>query len=705
MLRSRDIKMKPKLIGVFLLAGIIPLIIITLIIINRVEKVMLKQAFDKLKAVKVVKKNQIINFFDDTFIDLETFSGSRDVVALFDRLMQYSKNIGTAHDGPFNVSTDEYEKIWEEYGKQIYDYYQSKGFYDIFLISAAHSHVLYSCAKKSDLGENLRYGKYRNNSLHKLFEKVLQSQGAATVDFEPYAPNNNEPAGFAGYPIRRDGKIIAILAVQLSVDNINEIVQERTGLGETGETYLVGQDKLMRSDSFLDPVNHSVKASFANHNKGKVDTEATREVFSGMSDTRLIDDYRGRVVLSTYSLLDLPGGLKWAIIAEKDIKEVRKPIVSLVKTISIFVILFAVVIAVIGYFFALSISKPLTKGVTLANLVAQGKLNVDLDINQKDEIGELANALKMMVSKIRDIVAEVKSASENVAAGSQELSSSAQEMSQGATEQAAAAEQSSASMEEMVSNIKQNADNAQQTEKIAISVSDAASVGGEAVKDAVLAIHNIAEKITIIGEIARQTNMLALNAAIEAARAGEQGKGFAVVAAEVRKLAERSQKAAAEIGELSNSSIEVVEKAGEILDSLVPDIQKTSDLVQEISAASDEQRIGAEQVNTAIQQLDTVIQQNASAAEEMSSTSEELSSQAEQLASAIEFFKVSKNGNSNGKSIQKKYTEFNKQKLRKKIESRQPVANALKNNQDSVVLDLDGNGPQNDLLDSDFEKY
>ena len=291
-----------------------------------------------------------------------------------------------------------------------------------------------------------------------------------------------------------------------------------------------------------------------------------------------------------------------------------------------------------------AITRPVSKGVAFARSVAEGDLTRRLDVDQKDEIGQLANALNTMVDKLKDVVANVQTAADNVASGSQELSASSEEMSQGSTEQAAAAEEASSSMEQMAANIRQNADNALQTEKIAIKSAQDAQEGGKAVTETVGAMKQIAEKINIIEEIARQTNLLALNAAIEAARAGEHGKGFAVVAAEVRKLAERSQNAAGEIGELSGRSVDIAEKAGEMLARMVPDIQRTAELVQEISAASKEQDTGAEQVNQAIQQLDQVIQQNASASEEMASTSEELSSQAEQLQDTIAFFKVDMRG-------------------------------------------------------------
>ena len=275
----------------------------------------------------------------------------------------------------------------------------------------------------------------------------------------------------------------------------------------------------------------------------------------------------------------------------------------------------------------------------IAEKVAEGDLTIRFEAGHGKETGIYA-ALKAMVLKLQEVVGEVSSAADNVASGSVQLSSGAESMSQGASEQAAAAEEASASMEQMSSNIRQNADNALQTEKISVKSALDAREGGAAVAQTVSAMKDIAGKINIIEEIARQTNLLALNAAIEAARAGEHGKGFAVVASEVRKLAERSQHAAAEISELSSSSVQVAEKAGVMLARMVPDIQRTSELVQEISASSNEQNTGAEQINKAMQQLDQVIQQNASAAEEMSATAEELSSQAEQLQGVIGFFKI-----------------------------------------------------------------
>jgi len=275
---------------------------------------------------------------------------------------------------------------------------------------------------------------------------------------------------------------------------------------------------------------------------------------------------------------------------------------------------------------------------SIADKIANGDLNVKpKPLSDKDMLGI---ALETMVERLRGVVADALSASVNVSTGSQELSASSEQVSQGATEQAAAAEEASASMEEMAANIKQNADNAAQTEKIARQSAKDAEASGEAVNRAVGAMRTIAEKIGIVQEIARQTDLLALNAAVEAARAGEHGKGFAVVASEVRKLAERSQSAAAEIGSMSTETVKAAQDAGEMLGRLVPDIRKTAELVSEISAACREQDIGAAQINQAIQQLDKVTQQNSSASEEMAATSEELAAQSEELQTSIAFFKV-----------------------------------------------------------------
>ncbi len=759
MLRLKDIKLKPKLISLFLLVGLVPLAVVGFWSSNMSGKALMRDSYSQLRAIRDIKSSQVESYFAG--VNDEIYSLSRTVDSLrqaafqqltsvhenqaeavehyFDtnaaarsdvaagseveramnRIMDVRAGLGetgesylmekrgdrylfrsdmeTMGEGDFVYGYDatdiapEYleEAHAGESGRDVYtdssgtlvmvvyssldvpgmnwalvtkismeeaiaptlasedaDYFEKfndqNGYYDLFLIHP-EGEVFYSVAEEADYGTNILSGPYSDSSLGEAVSEAIETRDLSFGDFRPYEPSGGEPAAFIAEPIVHGNSTELIVAVQLPLEEINAIMQERSGMGETGETYAVGPEHLMRSDSYLDPENHSVSASFANPETGSVETEAARAALAGEEDARLITDYTGSTVLSAFGPIDVYD-TTWALLSEINEAEVTAPMRELAYSILVAGIVIAVIVALSAYFVAAMISRPMIKGVSFAQTVAQGDLTADMDIDQGDEVGMLADSLRDMVQRLKEVVREISTAGQNVSTGSQQMSSSAEQMSQGATEQASNSEEVSSSMEEMDSNIQQNADNAQETEKIARKAATDAEEGGQAVRDTVEAMKNIAEKISIIQEIARNTNLLALNAAIEAARAGEQGKGFAVVASEVRKLAERSQRAASEISDVSSSSVEVAESAGSVLDALVPDIRRTAELVQEISAGSHEQRSGSQQISKAIAELDQVTQQNASQSEEMSSMAEELSSQAEQLESSISFFTVNDNG-------------------------------------------------------------
>ncbi|NVO11139.1 MAG: hypothetical protein HXX16_14345 [Bacteroidales bacterium] len=303
----------------------------------------------------------------------------------------------------------------------------------------------------------------------------------------------------------------------------------------------------------------------------------------------------------------------------------------------------AVIIAIIFTYVMINlIAKPLNKGVVFVNEISKGNLMVKLDIEQKDEVGILASSLKNMVVKLNSIIGNIVLGANNIAEASSQMSHTSQQLSQGANEQASSVEEVSSTMEEITSIIEQNSQNALQTEKISVASYQGMNDVATRANNAVEANRTIADKIKIINDIAFQTNILALNAAVEAARAGEYGRGFAVVAAEVRKLAERSKVAADEIVSLSQSSLSLSEGAGKKMMNLMPELEKTTQMVQEISAASAEQTNGSAQINGAIQQLNQITQQNASASEELAASAEELANQAEQLKDFVSFFKIEK---------------------------------------------------------------
>lgn len=287
-----------------------------------------------------------------------------------------------------------------------------------------------------------------------------------------------------------------------------------------------------------------------------------------------------------------------------------------------------------------SITRPLNRAVDVAQHIAEGDLSARIEVDSSDETGLLLASMRDMQDKLSQIISEVRSSTDNLCSAAEQVSATSQSLSQASSEQAASVEETSASIEQMSASINQNADNAKITDSMASNAAREAKEGGDAVNETVQAMKKIADKIGIIDDIAYQTNLLALNAAIEAARAGEHGKGFAVVAAEVRKLAERAQVAAQEISSVAGGSVKLAEQAGALLGNIVPAINKTSDLVQEISAASDEQSSGVGQINMAMNQLNQITQQNASASEELAATAEEMTSQAEQLQVVMAFFRT-----------------------------------------------------------------
>jgi methyl-accepting chemotaxis protein len=367
-------------------------------------------------------------------------------------------------------------------------------------------------------------------------------------------------------------------------------------------------------------------------------------------------------------------------------------------------IIISVIIALIIFYFGITLLlKPIIntikKSVQFSEQMANGDLSVNIDIHQKDEIGQLANALRTMAQRIKEVILNIQNGANNIASASLQMSSGSQQLSQGATEQASSTEEVSSSMEEILSNIEQNSENSVQTERIALVLSDRVTDSNKAAQVAISAMQCIAEKITIVNDIAYQTNILALNAAVEAARAGEQGRGFAVVAAEVRKLAERCRMAALEIDELTHNGVDITQKAGRSLDAAIPDLDKTTKLVQEIVASSMEQSSGVNQVNVAVQQLNQVTQRNAAISEELATSAEELSSQAEQLRDSISYFKIHKTRNEFVPNIIK-YED----PIKKPVTPSTLIAEAVTEKQaEGFAIDLAE--PNQIIKDNEYEKY
>ena len=403
------------------------------------------------------------------------------------------------------------------------------------------------------------------------------------------------------------------------------------------------ETKLARGAELADPAD---KAAWTNLQRKWAQTKDVYTQVSSLGAANRNDDALNLANTSQKSLVDqIQGDVQTLVDAQLAASEASKAAAQsnyeTSRSVLIFIAVVAALVAVLaGWWVTRIIARGLAAARLAVDTVAAGDLVNDAKYDGSDEIGDLISGLNRMIAQLRETVGAASTIASSVSSSSQQLSSASGQISQGASDQAASTEEASASMEQMAANIKQAADNAAQTEKIARQSAKDAELSGDAVVRAVAAMGTIVQKISIVQEIARQTDLLALNAAVEAARAGEHGKGFAVVASEVRKLAERSQAAAAEISAMSTDTVKSAQEAGDMLNRLVPDIRKTAELVAEISAASREQDIGVSQINQAIQRLDEVTQQNVSASEEMSATSGELAGQAHELQLSIEFFNV-----------------------------------------------------------------
>ena len=428
--------------------------------------------------------------------------------------------------------------------------------------------------------------------------------------------------------IRIDNRVVGVVGSDMYIGNMNDQLLAQTFL-EKGYYALLNKDLVF----LVHPEQpgetwETVMPAQSNMTTAVLQDRGSREGILQAGDQR-----------AGYSKLE--NG--WILLAVPDMRELFQSLRTL--TLIYIVITAGAVVMVVLFSLLLSgnISRPVTKVSEYIGLLSQGDLTRDIPPSigsRQDEIGLLGQSLTRMMEQFGEVITNVHSSSSNVGQGSQQLSDASQQLSEGASVQASSTEEISSSMEQLAANIEQNTQNAQDADNRVRKVSQDAVEGGAAVTDAVSAIRIIAEKIQVIDEIARNTNLLALNAAIEAARAGDAGKGFAVVASEVRKLAENSQRAAGEITDIARECVVKAEQAGTLISTIIPEIQETAHLVQEINVSSKEQSGGADQVNAAIQQLDRIIQQNASSSEEVATMAEELSSQADFMKNTVNFFKL-----------------------------------------------------------------
>ena len=535
-----------------------------------------------------------------------------------------------------------YQSVDREFGGDLEMYASRFNLYDLFLMNT-DGDVIYSVEEEADLGENLMEGQYRDSGLAEAFRGGRE--GLTVIDFSYYEVSQ-EQAAFMATPVEDDetGELLGVLAFQLPIDEINAIMQDRTGLGETGETYLVGSDFLMRSDSIFTDESDIMAT--------EIRTSGVERALAGEEGIDLIEDYRGEMVFSSYNPLDVEG-FDWVMLAEIDEAEAMGPVIALRNQVMIITLVVLIIAMIISrLFISRIVIKPVEMVQDILNKLSNKNLAVQSVYESGDEIGSMSSDLNKTIADLDKAMQQIKNGSANVSGAAIEISDGNQDLSQRTEEQASSLEEFSATIEEIISSMESSAANAKEADSISEDTMKSVRAGEEVVgdmQDAMVEItessQEIAEIIDQVNDIAFQTNLLALNAAVEAARAGDAGQGFAVVAAEVRNLAGKAAESANDVEKLINTSIEKIQNGNqlmteteEVLQEIVKNTERTSDVVGEIAAALKEQNLAAGEIKNSIDELNQVTQQNAALVEEIASSSSNMSEEAENMAELVDEF-------------------------------------------------------------------
>ncbi|HEB27066.1 MAG TPA: methyl-accepting chemotaxis protein [Porticoccus sp.] len=451
-------KLNHKLIVAFLVLALIPLVLFATYSVKTASDALHTLAFNQLESVRAIKKSQVEDYVASMQAAFRVTLSSPN---MRQALMEFVK---AYNDGGGKIKTEDWEILAEFYGSQINNIVTGNEWYDLFLINP-NGVIVYTDAKQSDLGMSITNSSLNNSSFANAFQQAADLSGAEIIvsDFAPYAPSNNKPAAFMVAKVHDEeeygGGLVGYLAFQIHLDKINHIMQQREGMGATGESYLVGADRRMRSDSFLDPTGHSVLASFVGTvDKNGVDSHASNAALRGETGSEIVMDYNGNPVLSAYSPFKF-GNNNWALLVEIDEAEAFAPAQKLRSTAILLVSASALVILVVGFLVARNISRAVIKVSQSAEAIANGDLTINIDLTQSDEVGTLQKAMQSMVTKLHDMVEHISSSADQQAAAAEELSVITEQTNKNMVEQHRATDMVATAITEMSATVDEVSSN------------------------------------------------------------------------------------------------------------------------------------------------------------------------------------------------------------------------------------------------------
>lgn len=663
MMKLKNLKMRPKLILLLVLVALLPLLIGGWQSSRLTTEALMQKSFDQLVTIREIKKKQIEAYFQERQNDISVLAGNPFTIQAYHELRDAMLSEGGAESGKFRGQTqgkftapDSYLAVHDRYIRYFQELTEKLGLYDLFFMDAERGEVFFTVTKEADFAQITANVP---SSLQDVWKKA-KAGDAALSDTKPYSPSAGAPAQFIAAPLKENGVLLGVVAMQISLEEVNAIMQERSGMGQSGESYLVGPDKLMRSDSYLDPKNHSVIASFAKPEKGQVDTDGSRKAFAGSRGEEIIIDYNGNPVLSAYTPIRL-GDTTWALLAEIDLAEIQQPIRSLRYSLLLLGGILSACAALVAFYLSNQIAKPLTSCVDLAQSISHGDLTGKVEIDQKDEIGILAGALNRMAGDLHAMLQEVLGGVKTLTGSSTALSAistrmsasalrtatkadsvadAAEEMSNNLSSVAASCEEAStnvnmvaAAAEEMTATVNEITGNTAHTSTMTTEAAQQSSSASDQVEQLGKAAQEISKVTETITEISEQTNLLALNATIEAARAGEAGKGFAVVANEIKDLARQTAIATQEIkNRIETVQLSTGQTVAEInkVNGIIHDVNKMAGsvaaAVEEQSATTREISINVNQASQGLAEVTENVAQSAVVANQVAADIAEVNS-------------------------------------------------------------------------------